>query len=571
MKLTNLTLAVLVAVGVAACGGSDDNNSNNPTDKGNTNNRTTPTPTPKPDANNNQAQVQKPEDPRRAAPGNTVEDALKGDVAVAKTTYAEAGSRDLLTGYAPNKGLVSEGTDPLTYDAKTYKENATDAQNIKRLSSRINYSETGQFRANATTREYNGAVLANPYFTYALGTDNVWYRMYPVKADGTTAEDWAKTTPNTKYLPEDATAKANYFPRTGVTQDKLFFIPNLKTTGPNSTSSTAGLPTNPNLKGVDKIPNNDVANNDTHFDITRNEVQFRSAVFNGRTYDLSRAGVIQKVDLNTVPVNTNKVQTLPVTLNYSVLDNKSTAGLNDDNLQLLTAKAGAMKAYNLPYSLAFVTVNQKGAENVRYTDGARARNLFDYAPTQLYKVDGTPVAATDHNPADPNSDGMLTNGKLSGAYRVVGMQTQFLPRNGRADYNGKSFGPDSIGDIHLRADFGETGSHINGTIANRTYADGRGALPEITLNNIQLSNPGNLNTTGTMTMGNAAAPGTATARNVTGTWDVQLYGPNAEEAGGIVRFTDDAGLAKDQIIPGGYEVFTSQRGEMIQHSNISNQ
>ena len=566
MKLTNLTLAVLVAVGVAACGGSDDNNSNNPTDKGNTNNRTTPTPTPKPDANNNQAQVQKPEDPRRAAPGNTVEDALKGDVAVAKTTYADAGSRDLLTGYAVNKGLVSEGTDPLTREAKTYEKNATDAQNIKRLSSRINYSETGQFRANATTRNYNGAVLANPNFTYALGTDNKWYRMYPVKDDGTTPLDWDKTEPNTKYLPEDATAKLNYFPSTGVTQDKLFFIPNLVTTGSASSSGTGELHTNPNLKGVDKIPNDDAANDDTHFDLTRNEVQFKSAVFNGRTYDLSRAGVIQKVDLNTVPVDTSKVQTLPVTLNYSVLDNKGTSGLNDDNLQLLTAKAGAMKAYNLPYSLAFVTVNQKGAENARFTNGARARNLFDYAPTQLYNVNGTPVSVSD-----PATDGMLTSGKLSGAYRVVGMQTQFLPRNGRADYNGKSFGPDSIGDIHLRADFGETGSHINGTIANRTYADGRGALPEITLNNIQLSTPGELNTTGTMTMGNAAAPGTATARNVTGTWDVQLYGPNAEEAGGIVRFTNDAGLAKDQIIPGGYEVFTSQRGEMIQHSNISNQ
>ncbi|WP_187161440.1 hypothetical protein [Cardiobacterium valvarum] len=32
MKLTNLSLAILVAVGVAACGGSDDNNSNRPMD-----------------------------------------------------------------------------------------------------------------------------------------------------------------------------------------------------------------------------------------------------------------------------------------------------------------------------------------------------------------------------------------------------------------------------------------------------------------------------------------------------------------------------------------------------------
>ena len=547
MKLTNLTLAVLVAVGVAACGGSDDNNSNNPTDKGNTNNRTTPTP--KPDANNNQAQVQQPEDPRRAAPGNTVEDALKGDVAVAKTTYAEAGIRDLISGYAPNKGLVSQGTDPLTHDAKGYEPNSTDLQNIKRLSSRINYSETGQFRANANNRDYNGAVLANPHFTYALGKDNVWYRMYPVKANGTTAEDWAKTTPNTKYKPEpSAGAPATAFPADGVTQDKLFFIPNVKVDAPIlSTASTTGLQTDATAgikSGRLKITNDDLAANDTttgDFDTNRNEVQFRSAVFNGRTYDLSRAGAIQKIDLNTIPVDPSKVQTLPVTLNYSVLDNKRSNGLNDDNLQLLTAKAGAMKAYNLPYSLAFVTVNQKGAENARYTDGARARNIFDYANT---------------------GEGILAQ---NGAYKVTGLQTPFLPRNGRADYNGKSFGADSIGDIHLRADFGETGSHINGTIANRTYADGRGALPEITLNNIQLSNPGNLNTTGTRLLGNAADAGTATARNANGTWDVQLYGPNAEEAGGFVR------IDNDQVIPGGVEVFTSQRGKMIDHSNISNQ
>ena len=32
MKLTNLSLAIMVAVGVAACGGSGDDNSNKPAD-----------------------------------------------------------------------------------------------------------------------------------------------------------------------------------------------------------------------------------------------------------------------------------------------------------------------------------------------------------------------------------------------------------------------------------------------------------------------------------------------------------------------------------------------------------
>ena len=55
MKLTNLSLAILVAVGVAACGGSDDNNSNKPVD---------PKPTPdNNNNNNNQANDQQVVDP----------------------------------------------------------------------------------------------------------------------------------------------------------------------------------------------------------------------------------------------------------------------------------------------------------------------------------------------------------------------------------------------------------------------------------------------------------------------------------------------------------------------------
>ena len=60
MKLTNLSLAILVAVGVAACGGSDDNNSNRPVDPktpstpGNNNNNNN---------NNNQADEQQTVDP----------------------------------------------------------------------------------------------------------------------------------------------------------------------------------------------------------------------------------------------------------------------------------------------------------------------------------------------------------------------------------------------------------------------------------------------------------------------------------------------------------------------------
>ena len=48
MKLNNLTIAVLIALGTAACGGSDDATTPPHVDP-------TPTPTPQPDNNNNQA------------------------------------------------------------------------------------------------------------------------------------------------------------------------------------------------------------------------------------------------------------------------------------------------------------------------------------------------------------------------------------------------------------------------------------------------------------------------------------------------------------------------------------
>ena len=51
MKLTNPSLAIMVAVGVAACGGSDDNNSNKPAD-------------PKPPTPNQPKQPKQPEAPK---------------------------------------------------------------------------------------------------------------------------------------------------------------------------------------------------------------------------------------------------------------------------------------------------------------------------------------------------------------------------------------------------------------------------------------------------------------------------------------------------------------------------
>lgn len=65
MKLTNLSLAIMVAVGVAACGGSDDDNSNKPAD---------PKPTPnQPNNNNNNNNKPTPpaEDPKVVDPTGT--------------------------------------------------------------------------------------------------------------------------------------------------------------------------------------------------------------------------------------------------------------------------------------------------------------------------------------------------------------------------------------------------------------------------------------------------------------------------------------------------------------------
>lgn len=60
MKLTNLSLAILVAVGVAACGGSDDNNSNRPVDP---KTPSTPDNNNNNNNNNNQANEQQTVDP----------------------------------------------------------------------------------------------------------------------------------------------------------------------------------------------------------------------------------------------------------------------------------------------------------------------------------------------------------------------------------------------------------------------------------------------------------------------------------------------------------------------------
>ena len=578
MKLSNLSLAVLVAIGVAACGGSDDNNNapvNPPV--------VTPPPTT-PDNSNN------PQDPTRVAPGMTVEPQVADLVTAAKVTYAQSGMRDLLTGYAPNVGIVgSTGLpafgiaagptqDPVLNRGFEYVRNSTVEANLKRVSSAVNYAAEGQFRTNAANPAFNGAVLANPGFTYARGTNGVFYRMQPAAG-----VQWDETTPATRYVPvatgadPDGNLPASRFPASGVGQADLVFLPNAtKTIGAGLEVANSGaLAIDGTPGGVDYIdPNNyddfrsnaagavvaggvaadliagqvkDYDNNAATLEtaqsmsVDHGEVIFKTAHFNGKAYDIETVSGNQRVDLNSINYNAkgSDIQYLPITLDYVVKDTKGTVNLVDDNLVSRKAEVGAMKAYNLPYSLAFVTVNQSGAEKARATAGAAARNLFDYPTTG-------------------------TLGDL-GAFQVVGYQSPYLPRNGRADYAGKSFGVDSVGDVHLRADFGATGAHIAGAVTNRTYADGKNTLPEITLANIQLSAPGGmLNTTGTTLFQAAGAvQGTSRGMGHSGTWDVQLYGPNAEEAGGVIF------IANDAVIPGGIEVFTSQRGIITTDSNIA--
>ncbi len=596
MKLTNISLAILVAVGVAACGGSDDNNSNKPND-----NKPTPTPTPTPDNSN------KPVDPERKAPDMTVQPQLQDLVNAAKVSYAQSGMRDLLTGYAPNAGIVGAPkndlfdfgvsrldpftgapyeTDPVKNAGFRYLKHATDGKDLKRLAetkdghqNAINYVATGQLRTNAAEPKHNGAVLANPGFTYAKGKDGLYYRMQP---EG--GVKWDETTPDTKYVPVGTagaaggavgeTVPANEFEGGKVGQDKLVFLPNVtKTTNADLAVKNSGsLGINGQPGGVDRINPEDLTKFSTNdaiaadggsvpgdlvggqekqynkvgpatvqaFTVDWGDVTFVSAEFNGKTYDLTTIGQNQRLELQNLPKDKSNIQYLPVKLNYQVKDSKGTVNLVDDHTSILTANAGAMKAYNLPYSLAFVTVNQKGAEKARMTQGAAARNLFDLPTT-------------------------AKNGDL-GAFQVQGYKSPYLPRNGRADYNGKSFGVDSQGDIHLRADFGATGAHIGGAVFNRTYADGKGSLPDLDLSPIQLSAPGStLNTTGTkLFLSNGADRGSARGMGHTGTWDVQLFGPDANEAGGVISIKGN-----DAVIPGGLEVFTSQRGEITKDSNIA--
>lgn len=539
MKLSNLSLAILVAMGVAACGGSDDNNNQvTPPPGGNT-------PTPPPAVDNT-----KPQDPARVAPDMTVQPLVADLVQARKRTYADEGSRDLLTGYAPNPGVVSQGLNPNVFGT-TWLPEATKDKDTKRASSMVNYIETNQVWHGLIggLAGQNGVVKANPGFTYAEGKDGNWYRMQPVGGN------WATATPNTKYEPMhdfggDAAKKEAIFPGGTVKQDKLFYIPNVNE-GSDAVGS-AGAADKPVISGgnalyptADGKPGGqlviDPSPNSADFDLTRGKVAFTTAEFLGKQYDISQPGKIEVVDLNAIPVK-KELQYLPVKINFNILDNKETDNYVDDAKIAKSAEAGAMKAYNLPYSLAFVTVNQKGAEKAHKTAGAEARNFFDYS---------------DQAVAGAAKDGNW------GAYQVRGYQTPFLPRNGRADYVGKSFGVDSQGDIHLRADFGIEGSHISGSVLNRTRADGKTALPEINLANIVLSKPSEYITTGTKGFGNAADAGTATSRTNTGKWEVQLFGPDAEEAGGTIT------IANDAIIPGGREVFTSQRGVLTTDSNIA--
>lgn len=597
MKLTNISLAILVAVGVAACGGSDDNNSNKPND-----NKPTPTPTPTPTPDNSN----KPVDPERKAPDMAVQPQLQDLVTAAKVSYAQSGMRDLLTGYAPNAGIVGSPrvvnatygisnidpvtsaaykTDPVENAGFRFAKHATDGKDLKRLAetkdghqNAINYVATGQLRTNAAVPERNGAVLANPGFTYAKGKDGLYYRMQP-ENNG----KWDETTPNTKYVPVGTagsasggvgeTVPATQFEGGKVGQDKLVFLPNVtKTTNADLVVKNSGsLGINGQPGGVDRINPEDLTkfsgsnaaaiaggsapanlvggqakayttggNTVQAFTVDWGDVTFVSAEFNGKTYDLTTIGQNQRLELQNLPKDKSSIQYLPVKLNYQVKDSKGTVNLVDDHTSILTANAGAMKAYNLPYSLAFVTVNQKGAEKARMTQGAAARNLFDLPTT-------------------------AKNGDL-GAFQVQGYKSPYLPRNGRADYNGKSFGVDSQGDVHLRADFGATGAHIGGAVVNRTYANGQGTLPDIDLSPIQLSAPGStLNTTGTkLFLANGAEAGSARGMGHTGTWDVQLFGPDANEAGGVISIQGN-----DAVIPGGLEVFTSQRGEITKDSNIA--
>lgn len=308
MKLSNLSLAVLVALGVAACGGSDDNNNapQDPPPPGDNNNGGN---TPPPPADNSQ----KPQDPARVAPGNEVQDAVKQHVVAAKTTYASAGTRDLLTGYAPGVGIVAVGNDPRVNDATVYFRNSTKEHDVKRVSSRINYVATGQLRTNAQVSDRNGTVLANPGFTYALGSDGNWHRMVPANN-----QNWDETTLDTRYVPVD-TAHNDKFPGGRVRQDALFFLPNVEAQV-GAPEQAGGLLVG-NERGINLV---DPEVNSGNFDTNRGEVIFKTAEFNGKSYDISTAKAIDKVDLNSIAIDKNAVQYLPVKLNYDVKDTKGT-------------------------------------------------------------------------------------------------------------------------------------------------------------------------------------------------------------------------------------------------------
>ena len=99
MKLTNLSLAIMVALGVAACGGSDDNNSNKPADP------STP-PAPAPDNNKPQPQPETKNDDKIVDPtGTNVVDGrdLSKESTVGGLQYIRRDGSDYDRVYNPDK------------------------------------------------------------------------------------------------------------------------------------------------------------------------------------------------------------------------------------------------------------------------------------------------------------------------------------------------------------------------------------------------------------------------------------------------------------------------------------
>lgn len=569
MKLTHLAIAVSVALGLAACGGSDDNAVDNSANQ--PSNPVNPVNPVNPGGDDDQKKPEKKdpnkvEDPSNAAAATEIESRFAATTAANKQLYTNRRGEDTLAGYKvpqPNTDLVME-----------FQPGSTATKDILRASSITNYLAAGWVNDSSGITFKKNSIRLNPLQTYALGDDGKYYRI-----EGPTTTTWDNATPSDKFT--TVTAGAGQFVSVGgddkIPASRLYYIPNawheagaFEPVAGKNPKQLGDIKIDPATiaatTGADVIDPTAVDYSKTYsatnvFDTTRGQVQYESVNVNGKDYPLRGSSNSSKLDL-TLPVK-QEIQKLPIVLNYSVVDNKATQDGQDDDTRYLSTGAGELRVYNLNYSSALVEVNEAAKENSASPE-ASVRNGLGFAGSDAAGVASEGVIY-GYIKDFGNASGGGNNGNY-GPFQVVGYQTPTLPDNGRAKYIGTSFGVNSTGRVELEADFGLDRAGISGSITQRENGAGV-KLDDMVLKNIQLSQPSAYRRTASIGIDSTSPVGNGVVdlggNQNWGTWAVKFFGPNAENAGGVIAEGVQTGAANLQNV---VEAFDTARGPINKKS-----